>query len=265
MNGQALIAALQRNQRVYGTCIISPSPHWPHVIQTLKLDFVFIDIEHTAIDRLTLAWMCQTYAALNLAPIVRISQPDPYLAGITLEAGASGIVAPYVETAGEVQALRGAVKWRPLRGHLLQDILAGQAKPDPALLSYLTRSNASNLLIININNPAALDEILNVPQIDVILVSPQDLSLSLGIPEQYDHPLFVETIRAIIVKARSRGVGVGIYFSNGLASQIEWAKAGANFIVHNSDLTLFSQVMATDLATVRAALGDTPARQSIEF
>jgi 4-hydroxy-2-oxoheptanedioate aldolase len=95
-----------------------------------------------------------------------------------------------------------------------------------------------------------------VPQLDVLLVGPHDLSINLGIPEQYDHPRFEAAIRTIISKARRRGVGVGIHFSNGLAHHIDWAKAGANFILHSSDLTLFSQTLAADLATFRAAVGE---------
>ena len=49
--------------------------------------------------------MCQTYAALGLAPIVRIPSPDPYEACMVLDGGAGGVIAPYVETVAQAQAL----------------------------------------------------------------------------------------------------------------------------------------------------------------
>ena len=67
--------------RLYGTLIVSPSPHWVPVVAGLGLDFVFIDTEHIPIDREKLAWMCQTYRAVGLPPIVRI--PAPRMAELT--------------------------------------------------------------------------------------------------------------------------------------------------------------------------------------
>ncbi|GAB4437773.1 MAG: aldolase/citrate lyase family protein [Anaerolineae bacterium] len=258
MNGQELSAALRSGQRVYGTAILSTSARWPRVVQKLGLDFVFIDTEHTPIEREQLAWMCQAYDALGLAPIVRIPAPDPYQACVVLDGGAKGVIAPYVETAQEVQALRGAVKLRPLKGRRLHQALTGEAGLPGDLAAYLGHWNTGNVLIINIESvPAleALDDILTVPQLDAVLIGPHDLSISLGIPEQYRHPLFDETVKTIISKARQHQVGVGIHFSTGRDQEIEWAKAGANFIVHSTDLTLFSQALAADLTAMKEALG----------
>ncbi|MHC4117119.1 MAG: HpcH/HpaI aldolase family protein [Planctomycetota bacterium] len=69
---------------LFGTLIVSPSPRWPDVVRGCGLDFVFIDTEHIALDRADLSWMCQTYAALGLPPLVRIPSPDPYAAGMAL-------------------------------------------------------------------------------------------------------------------------------------------------------------------------------------
>src|SRR3982751_3036250 len=103
MTSQQLRAALRGDQRVIGTLIVSDSPRWPGQIAQIGLDFVFIDTEHVALDRIPLAWMCQAYTALGLPAIVRIPSPDPFAATMALDAGAAGIVAPYVETVAQVQ------------------------------------------------------------------------------------------------------------------------------------------------------------------
>ena len=64
--------ALHSGQKVFGTLIVSPSPAWPKVVGDCGLDFVFIDTEHTALDRESVSWMCRTYAAMGLPPLVRI-------------------------------------------------------------------------------------------------------------------------------------------------------------------------------------------------
>jgi 4-hydroxy-2-oxoheptanedioate aldolase len=92
--------------------------------------------------------MCQVYAALNLAPLVRIPSPNPYLACMALDGGAHGIIAPYIETPDQVRALVGSVRYRPLKGVHLQELLAGTFEPGPELRAYLDNYNANNLLVI---------------------------------------------------------------------------------------------------------------------
>jgi staphyloferrin B biosynthesis citrate synthase len=259
MNGKELKEALHSGRRAYGTMIASTSPHWPQAVKSTGADFVFIDTEHIAIDRTTLAWMCQTYRALGLAPIVRIPSPDPYAATVALDNGANGVLAPYIETVEQVQRLRGAVKLRPLKGRLLEEVLSGERKLEGELLDYIERRCAENLLLINIESvPAieALDDLLAVPGVDAVQVGPHDLSCNLGLPEEWSHPRFEAAIQTIIAKARAHGVGAGIHYWWGIENELRWAKDGANLIVHSGDIALFADTLRTDLARFRDECGD---------
>ncbi len=258
MNGNELIQALRAGQRVYGTAIYSPSPIWPRVVQNLDLDMVFIDTEHTPQDRNAISWMCNAFAALNLAPVVRIPEPDPYLAQMTLDGGAHGIIAPYVESPELVKTLGGAVKYGPLKGDKLRAALDGEAELEPELADYLARRNANKALFINIESvPAleALDEILQSSYIDCVLVGPHDLSCSLGLPEQYDHPVFDAAIREIIDKSRAAGVGIGIHH-NFTQHEIEWINAGANLVMHSSDISAFNRALTAEFKLIREETDD---------
>ena len=136
----------------------------------------------------------------EIAPIVRIPEPDPYRACMALDGGASGIIAPYVETPEQVRKLYGAVKLRPVKGAVLEARIQGSMALPGETGAYVDQRNADNVLIINIESTPALanlDAILEVPGIDAVLVGPHDLSCSLGVPEQYTHPLFLEKIRYI--------------------------------------------------------------------
>ena len=259
MTGSELRHALHNGQRVYGTCITSTSPHMVPALAGLGLDFVFIDTEHVPVPRHTLAWMCRTYRAMGMAPVVRVPSPDPYEATMALDAGACGLIAPYVETVEQVRALAGAVKWRPLRGQRLDAILAGDDQPEPALAEYIARANEQHVLIVNIESQPAIDAleaIVRVPELDAVLIGPHDLSTNLGIPEQYRHPTFDQAVRRIIRTAREANVGAGIHYWLGLDQEIDWSRHGANLIVHGGDILLFRQIMQRDLAELREALGD---------
>ena len=262
MKGAELASALRSGRRVYATHIVSTSPAWPKAVATTGVDFVFIDIEHIPIDRTTLAWMCQTYRALGLAPLVRIPSPDPYQACMALDSGAEGLLAPYIESAAQVRQLVGAVKYRPLKGLRLERALNGEPL-EPELAEYIRARNAGNALLVNIESvPAieALDSILAVPGLDAVQIGPHDLTTSLGIPEQYSHPRFIEAVDTIITKARAAGVGAGIHFWTSMDLEIRWARMGANLIMHSADTLLFAAQLRGDIARFRAELGDDAVR-----
>src|SRR5690606_3918374 len=150
-----------------------------------------------------------------------------------------GVIAPYLETAEQVRQLVGAVKYKPVKGEKLLHRLTEKKAFEPTLADYIHQQNQENVLIVNIESvPAmeALDEILSVEGLDGVLVGPHDLSCSLGIPEQYQHPLFIESVETIIRKAKARKVGAGIHMWEevGAEQEILWAKKGANLIMHSN-------------------------------
>lgn len=264
MTAPELIAALHTGRTVFGTLIVSPSPKWPTAVRGCGLDFVFIDTEHIALDRAELSWMCQTYAALGLPPLVRIPSPDPYAATMVLDGGAAGVIAPYIETVEQVQALRGAVKWRPIKGQKLQRRLGG-TKVEPELEAYMAGGAKDRLLIVNIESvPAieALDQILAVPGLDAVLIGPHDLSCSLGIPEQYGRPEFLAACETIFRKARAAGVGAGIHFWGSAEEHAHFLKLGANLLIHSGDISLFQRHLKLELEAVKRAAGIQTSSQS---
>ena len=251
--------ALRSGKRVYGTSILAHSPLWPDAVSRCGADFVFIDNEHTPGDRVELAWMTRLYAAKGITPIVRVPKADPNLACQMLDAGAAGIIAPYVESAEEVLALTGATRWRPLKGKRLETALADPSELEPELRRYVEQRNAASTLIVNIESVPAMDQldaIVAVPGLDAVLIGPHDLSCSLGVPEQYDHPKFEAAVLDIIQRSRRAGIGAGIHFWKGVEHELRWANAGANLILHSNDISLFTDGLSADFTRMRHALGD---------
>jgi 2-keto-3-deoxy-L-rhamnonate aldolase RhmA len=146
-----------------------------------------------------------------------------------------------------------------LKGRLGQTAITEPEKLAPQLREYLDEFCSGNILAVNIESVPAienLDEILAVPGLDAVLIGPHDLSVSMGIPEQYTHPDFDRAVRDIIKRCREQNVTVGIHFSTGMDQEIDWAKAGANLIVHSGDIGLFESALKKDLKQMREALGD---------
>lgn len=257
MTGREIIQALHDGRHVFSSAIVGISPQWPDLAKKTGIDFVFVDTEHIPLDRQTLSYLCQTYTALGLPPVVRLPCNDPFEACKVLDAGAGGVIGPYLETADQVRALVGAVKLRPLKGRRLAEALRDRNTLEPELADYLEKRNGDKILIANIESVPAIEnlhEICSVQGLDAVLIGPHDLSCSLGIPEQYSHPRFDEAVRTIFRVAREHGVGAGIHFWLGMEQEIAWAKAGGNLVMHSSDLASFSRTLKTEIEQLRKAL-----------
>ena len=130
---------------------------------------------------------------------------------------------------------------------------------EPELSAYLEHNNRDNLLIINVESVPALNrlgELLAVPGIDAVLIGPHDLSCSLGIPEQYDHPRFEEAVSRIFRTARARGIAAGIHCWVGVERFVKWADVGLNFIVYSADILAMRDKLTADVQEMKRQLGD---------
>ena len=258
MKGRDVRAALRAGQRVYSSAVVAASPMWPGVFQQAGASFAFIDSEHTPLNRETLAWMCHAFVAAGVPPVVRIPSAEATQAAMVLDGGAVGFIAPYLETVEQVRELTAVARFRPLKGKRVQQALDDPNSLEPQLLDYLSRENADTIFIANIESTPAierLDDILAASDIDALLIGPHDLSCSLGIPEQYDHPQFDEAVAEIFSVGRKHNVGVGIHFWGDIDREIDWIKRHqGNLIVHAADVSLFGAALKSDLDTIRAAI-----------
>src|SRR4029079_10449539 len=119
---------------------------------------------------------------------------------------------------------------------------------EPELRTYVEQRGAERILIANIESVPAIEnlhEICSIEGLDAVLIGPHDLSCSLGIPEQYDHPRFDAAVKEIFRIAREHRLGAGTFSwpSLSLEGELQLARNGANLIIHGSDLTIFSRAL----------------------
>ena len=162
----------------------------------------------------------------------------------------------------------GAIKYRPLKGERLKQLLNNSESVEPELKDYLANYNRGNICILNIESVPSfekLDDLLDVEGVDAVFIGPHDLWLSLGIPEQYDHPKFEEVVKLIVHKCRSKNKAVGIHFSDHPGRPVMWITEGVNIIIYSSDIMLFTQKLSDDFNLIRERAGDKPDDASEAF
>ena len=260
MDGRQLRSALRNGKRVYGTLIVSHSPVWASVVKSVGVDFVFIDTEAVPLDRAQLSWMCRMYSSQNIAAIVRVPSIDVNAVSMALDAGADGIVVPYVESVNDAKLVAAAVRYAPIKGRQLEELVDGNPV-GMELKDYCDRINSGKLAIINVESRAAIEDIdalVKVQGLDAVLVGPHDLSCSLGDPENYSAPEFVKAVETVIDTARDAGIGAGIHvtYSSGFEQEIEWARNRANLLLHSGDVQTVKRTLAAEIKYIRDQLGD---------
>ncbi len=256
MNGQQLIEKVGSGAVVYGSMItLGRSPLWAARVADTGLDYVIIDTEHTPRGRTDVADYLSALPEDGPAPIVRIPIPAAHYVTMAIDAGSHGVLAPYCETVEEVREVVGACKWRPLKGALLRRAVERGVFPSDDTRAYLENLNRNSVCIIGIESvPAveALPDLLGVAGVDAVFVGPNDLTVSLGIPDRYDHPDYEAALRTIIGTCTERGVPVLIHHQT-VDLTVKWLGEGARFVLHSSDARQAHAGYRADLAAIRAA------------
>ncbi len=259
MNGSQIREKLHRGERVYGTHIASlMNPMAAMMATELDLDFAFFCTEHMPLDRTEVSLMCHLYASHGISPIVRVPSPDAAAVSMALDGGAEGIVVPYVETVEEVRAMVGACKYRPIKGRLLRDTLDGAAELPARTQRFLSAFNRHHYLIIGVESVPAierLDELIAVEGVDGVFLGPHDITVSMGIPAEYEHPRFIAALEDVIRRCRAAGVGVGLHYQllrlrrETLSRLLD---AGMNWLINGADIAIMCRAMNEELRLLRS-------------
>ncbi|HEC02391.1 MAG TPA: aldolase [Phycisphaerales bacterium] len=212
----------------------------PAIVETLGhagFDFIILDMEHGPNSVETVQNLIRAAQLSEMAPIVRVPSDDYEMIGKALDVGAAGVQVPQISCTQDVRAAIEHAKFAPLgmRGVCRFVRAAGYSSMDKA--EYFHRANEA-LLIIQIEGQAALDnldEILKVEGIDIVFVGPYDLSQSLGVPGEVEHPLVIEKMKQIVEVCLDKNVFVG-NFTETIAQTEMWAAQGLRYMSYSVDV-----------------------------
>lgn len=176
-------------------------------------DAVWLDQEHVGLSTAQIEEASRAARAVGLDCFVRLTATDYATVMRPLEAGACGIMAAQVSGAAEAEQIVRWAKFHPrgCRGYNGAGVDGGYGSMSAA--DYAARANSDSLVILQIENATALaevEQIAAVPDVDLLFLGPADLSQSLGILGQWEHPRLWEAVERIANAAKANGIAWGV-------------------------------------------------------
>ena len=199
----------------------NPHPSIAEVMGQAGYDWVAVDMEHGSIGAHQLPDLFRALELGNTLPLARIAQGRAKDCKQALDAGAGGVIVPMVESAAQLLEVRDACRWPPsgTRGvGFSRSNLFGEN------FDVYREEAQAPLLVAMVEHIVAVDslkEILSVDGLDAILIGPYDLSASMGLTAQFDHPDFCKTMELIRGLAEEMSIRSGIHVVEPSQTQLQ--------------------------------------------
>ncbi|AEV99024.1 2-dehydro-3-deoxyglucarate aldolase [Niastella koreensis] len=248
---------LQQGATLHGCWLNLGSTVTTEIVGLAGYDWVLIDLEHGAGSEKDVYQQLQALEHTPAAAIVRIESTQRQRIHRILDMGAEGIMCPRITSAAEAAAVASGLHYPP-------DGTRGVAKMVRAssfgqnFQNYYQQAKENILGIVQIETLEVLDhldEIAGIDGIDVLFIGPADLTMSLGIFGQFDHPLYVDAVKATVNAAEKAGKATGILFANP-DEYTRYSNMGIRLIACGADATFVAngaRNLAHTLQTFRSS------------
>lgn len=229
---------IQKGEAVNGCWLNLGSSVTAEIVGSAGFDWVLIDLEHGAGNEKDILTQLQALEYTNTAAIVRVESSEKQRIHRVLDVGAEGVMCPHINNADEARMVVDGLRYPPggSRGVAKMVRASGFGKNFDA---YYSTANENLLGVVQIETPEALnylDEIAGTDGVDVLFIGPADLTMSMGIFGQFDHPAFLDAVKATVNAAQKAGKATGILFFNP-DDYIKYHEMGIRMIACGADAT----------------------------
>ena len=246
---------ITKHQLTIGSWITIGHPTVAEIMAKAGFDWLAIDMEHSALSMAQCQELIRVVDLCGVPALVRVGKNDPLLIKQAMDAGACGVIVPMINSKEEAMAAVSSVKYPPsgTRG-------VGLARAQgygASFQEYRKWVEKESVVIVQIEHIKAvehLEDILSVEGVDAFLVGPYDLSGSLGVPGDFDHP----KMKAALEKIRNdsallkRKIPTGYHVVSSDAKLVEEKiKQGYKFISFGVDFLFLGENCRSGLGTLK--------------
>jgi 2-keto-3-deoxy-L-rhamnonate aldolase RhmA len=247
---------LKRNEVCIGSWITLAHPAIAEILAKAGFVWLAVDLEHSVITIREAEELIRIIDLCGVAPLVRLSANDPIQIKRVMDAGAHGIIVPMVNTAAEAAAAVAAVQYPP---HGRRGVGLARAQGyGTAFKSYKEWLRRDAVVIVQVEHIQAVENlkaILAVEGVDGFIVGPYDLSGSLGIPGDFEHPKMQKAMAALESGAEGFGKAPGIHIVEPDIKQLRRRiEKGYRFIAYSVDIRMLDVTCRLGLESIQALL-----------
>ncbi|HEY8478064.1 MAG TPA: aldolase/citrate lyase family protein [Chloroflexota bacterium] len=254
MDGSVLKAKLREGRVALGTWVTCADVAGADILAHVGFDFVFLDMEHAPLSVDQVQTLCVVFRDTPTVPLARVPWNDMVAVKRALDAGAEGVLVPFVCSAEEARRAVAACRYPPEGVRGVAPRGGGAFFRDRP--GYIARANRSVVVIVQIEHVSAverLDEILAVEGIDALFVGPADLAASMGHLGDTGHPEVRSTMERVFARARAAGVPAGTIAATA-DEALAWIRQGARVVTLGSDLRFLQMASSAMIEAVQRQL-----------
>jgi 2-keto-3-deoxy-L-rhamnonate aldolase RhmA len=237
----------------FGTWLTIPHPSVGELVARAGFDWAVVDLEHTAIGLQTAAEMIRVIDLSGARPLVRVGDHNPNTIKRVMDAGAHGIIASTVNTPEQAESIVKAVKYPPV-GHRGVGLSRAQGYGD-SFEEHYKWLNTQSIVFVQIEHIQAVEnlkEILAVPGVDGFFIGPYDLSASLGVPGQFNHPRMMDALERISDVREHSNSTPGVHVVQPIPGDaIARVREGFRFIAYGIDFLFLLTGMRQGLENIK--------------
>ena len=231
---------LSRNELIVGSWITLAHPAIAEIMSKSGFDWLAVDLEHSVITIREAEELIRIINLSGVIPLVRLTSNDPNQIKRVMDAGSHGVIVPMVNSVADAKKAVKAVKYPPvgMRGVGLARA-QGYGK---TFQDYLTWQKEESIVIVQIEHIDAvnnLEAIFSVEGVDGYIIGPYDLSGSLGVPGQFEHPDFLKAMERVKEVATQMKMAGGIHIIEPEVEQLKQRiDEGYRFIAYSVDIRM---------------------------
>lgn len=237
-------AALRDRRRQLGIWNTIGGNSVPELLGGAGFDWVLVDCEHAAIEAVEVLPALQAIGQNpEVSAVVRPAANDPVLFKRLLDMGAQSLLVPYIETQEEAAAAVAATRYGPqgIRG------MAGMTRATRygKVADYFTTASQEICLVLQVETLRGIENLEAIAQtdgVDGIFIGPADLSASMGLVGQMEHPDVVAVIDAALARLGALGVPAGVMALDPDVAR-RYLAGGADFVAVGVDLVMLAQAV----------------------
>jgi 2-keto-3-deoxy-L-rhamnonate aldolase RhmA len=254
LNSLKLKEHLIRKELTLGSWITLAHPAIAEIMAKAGFDWLAVDLEHSVITIREAEELIRVIELCGAAPLVRLSNNDPIQIKRVMDAGAHGVIVPMVNSAAEAARAVAAVRYPPQgkRGVGLARA-QGYGNAFEAYMDWLIHEAVVIVQIEHIEAVENLAAILSVDGVDGFIVGPYDLSGSLGVPGNFEHPLMQKAMATIRSVGGASGKAPGIHIVEPDVKQLhQRTEEGYRFIAYSVDIRMLDVACRVGIMSIHS-------------